>query len=90
MKKSEIASRVANRVGTSRSAAGDAVDAVFEAVGEALAMGEEVRDRRIRDIHDKEPAGRYRAQSTDRGKPRDPGLNRAGVQAGKGAQRCGE
>ena len=43
MKKSEIAGRVADRIGLSQSAAGNAVDAVFEAVGEALANGEEVR-----------------------------------------------
>ena len=41
--KSEIAGRVADRIGVGRSAAGDAVDAVFEAIGEALARGEEVR-----------------------------------------------
>ena len=43
MNKSEIAGRVAGRTGVSRSAAGDAVDAVFEAVAEALARGEDVR-----------------------------------------------
>ena len=43
MKKSDIAGRMADRIGLSRSAAGNAVDAVFEAVGEALANGEEVR-----------------------------------------------
>ena len=43
MNKSEIAGRVADRIGVSRSAAGDAVDAVFEAVSESLANGEEVR-----------------------------------------------
>ena len=43
MKKSNIAGRVADRIGLSRSGAGNAVDAVFEAVGEALANGEEVR-----------------------------------------------
>ena len=43
MKKSEIAGRVADRIGQSRSAAGNPVDAVFDAVGEALANGEEVR-----------------------------------------------
>ena len=41
--KSEIASRVADRTGVGRSAAGSAVDAVFEAIGEALAKGEDVR-----------------------------------------------
>ena len=43
MKKSDIAGRVADRIGLSQSAAGNAVEAVFEAVGEALANGEEVR-----------------------------------------------
>ena len=43
MKKSDIAGRVADRIGLSQSVAGNAVDAVFEAVGEALAKGEEVR-----------------------------------------------
>ena len=43
MNKSEIAGRVADRTGVGRSAAGDAVDAVFEAIAEALAKGEDVR-----------------------------------------------
>ena len=43
MKKSDIAGRVADRAGLSRSAAGNAVDAVFVAVAEALGNGEEVR-----------------------------------------------
>ena len=43
MKKSDIAGRLVDRIGLSRSGAGNAVDAVFEAVGEALANGEEVR-----------------------------------------------
>ena len=41
--KSDIAGRVAGRAGVGRSAAGDAVDAVFEAIAEALARGEDVR-----------------------------------------------
>ena len=41
--KSDTAGRVAGRANVGRSAAGDAVDAVFEAVGEALARGEDVR-----------------------------------------------
>ena len=40
MNKSVLAGRVADRIGVSRSAAEDAVDAVFEAVGEALSRGE--------------------------------------------------
>lgn len=43
MNKADIADRVADRIGVSRAAAGDAVEAVFDAVGEALAQGEEVR-----------------------------------------------
>ena len=43
MKKSDIAGLVADRNGLSRSAAANAVDAVFEAVGQALANGEKVR-----------------------------------------------
>lgn len=43
LNKSEIAGHVADRIGVGRSAAGDAVDAVFEAIGEALARGEDVR-----------------------------------------------
>ena len=43
MNKSEIAGRVADRIGVGRSAAGEAVDAVFEAIAETLARGEDVR-----------------------------------------------
>ena len=43
MNKSDIAGRVAGRAGVGKSAAGDAVDAVFEAIAEALARGEDVR-----------------------------------------------
>ncbi len=43
MHKSDIAGRVAGRAGVGRSAAGDAVDAVFEAIGEAPARGEDMR-----------------------------------------------
>jgi len=43
MNKSELANRVADRIGVSRAAAGSAVEAVFDTVGEALAEGEEVR-----------------------------------------------
>ena len=43
MNKSDIAGRVPGRAGVGRSAAGYAVDAVFEAIAEALANGEDVR-----------------------------------------------
>ena len=43
MNKADIADQVADRIGVSRTAAGAAVEAVFEAVREALARGEEAR-----------------------------------------------
>ncbi len=43
MNKLELAGLVADRAGVGRSVAGGAVDAVFEAIGEALVRGEEVR-----------------------------------------------
>ena len=43
MRKSDIASHVADRTGIGRSAAGEAVDAVFAVIAEALARGEDVR-----------------------------------------------
>ena len=43
MNKSQIADRLAGRMGFTRSAAAGAVDAVFETIGEALAEHEEVR-----------------------------------------------
>ena len=43
MNKSDICDRMAGRLGLGNSAARDAVDTVFEAIGEALANGEEVR-----------------------------------------------
>ena len=43
MKKSEMAERVAGRMGVSKSAAEGAVDAVFETIAEALAREEAVR-----------------------------------------------
>ncbi len=88
MKNPDIADRVADRIGLSRSAAGNAADAVFEAVGAALANGEEVRI--AGDVYDEEPAGPYAAQSADRQEPRDTGVDGAGVQARQGAQGCHE
>ena len=41
--KSEIAGLVDGRIGVGRSAVGGAVDAVFEAIAETLARGEDVR-----------------------------------------------
>ena len=86
MNKLEIAGCVAERTGLSRSAAGNAVDAVFEAVGEALAKDEEVRDRRLRNLRHQEPARPYGAQSEDWREPGDTRLDRAYVQARQDAE----
>ncbi len=43
MNKSELGERLADRTGMTKAAAKDAVDGMFEVIGEALANGEEVR-----------------------------------------------
>ena len=43
MNKSELAARLAARTGMSKAAAREAVDGVFDVIGEALANGEEAR-----------------------------------------------
>ena len=43
MNKSELAERLAGRTGMSKTAAKDAVDGVFEVIGEALANSDEAR-----------------------------------------------
>ena len=43
MNKAQIADRLAGRMGVSKAVPADAVDAVLEAIGEALAKHEEVR-----------------------------------------------
>ena len=43
MNKGEMADRLAAQTGLNKAAARDAVDGVFETIGEALANGEEVR-----------------------------------------------
>lgn len=43
MNKSEIGNRLADRLGLKKAVAKDADDGVFEAIGEALATGEEMR-----------------------------------------------
>lgn len=43
MNKSDIGDRLADRLGLSKAMAKEAVDGVYEAIGEALANGEEVR-----------------------------------------------
>ena len=86
MKKSDIADRVADRTGVSRPVAKNAVDAVFEAMGETLAKWRGSADHRIRNLRQQEPSGPHRAQSGDRREPVDRGFDRSGLQAGQDAQ----
>ena len=86
MNKSEIADRMAGRIGLGKSAAREAVDTVFEAIGEALANRGGGADRRVWNLRRQEPSGPYRAQPAHRREPVDTGVEGAGVQAGQGAQ----
>ncbi len=43
MNRTELGERLANRKGMTKAAAKDAVDGMFEVIGEALANGEDVR-----------------------------------------------
>ena len=47
-------------------------------------------DRRIRNLRHQEPSGPHGAQPADRREPVDRGFDRAGLQAGQGAQGCRE
>ena len=90
MKKSDIAAQVADRTGLSRTdAAGavDAVDAVFEAVIEALARREQVRIAGFGLFATRYPARPCRAQSAHGRARGGRGFDRADVQAGQGAPR---
>ena len=88
--KSEIAGHVADRTGIARSAAGDAVDAVFEAIGEALARGEGRADRRVRDLRHQEPPRPHGAQSEDRREPEHRRLDRTDIQGRQAVAGCRE
>ena len=90
MKKSEMAERVADRMGLSKSAAEGAVDAVFETIVEALAREEAVRIAGFRHVRDEGPERAHRTEPADRGEHRDPGLESAVVQGGQGAQGGGQ
>ena len=90
MKKSEIAGRVADRIGLSQSAAGNAVDAVFEAVGEALANGEELRIAGFGTFGTRNRPARTGRNPQTGESLSIPALDRAGVQAGQSAQGCRE
>ena len=66
MTKSDIWDRLADWLGLSKAVAMDAVDGVVEAIGEALANGEEVRLAGFGTFRARSRAGPYRSQSADR------------------------
>ena len=73
-----------------KAAARGAVDSVFATIGEALANGDEMRDRGIRDVRCQDPAYPHRAQPPDRRGNFDIGVEVSLVQGGEGAQGCSE
>ena len=86
MKKSDIAGGVADRIGLSRSAARNGVEAVFRSGRRGPGKWRRSTDNRIRNALDDEPAGPYRAQSVDRRELGHTVINGAGVQVWQGAQ----
>ena len=93
MNKSDIGDRLAGRLGLNKAVARDAVDGVFEAIGEALANGEEVRLAGFGgggDLCRQEPGRPYRAQPPDRRGAIDSGFEDTVVQGRQGAQGRGE
>ena len=84
MNKSDIVGRVADRMRLSKSAAEGAVDTVLEAIAEALAKEEAVRN-----VCDEEPQCPHRPKPSHRRTGGDSGLEGAVVQGGQGTQgRC--
>ena len=90
MNKSEIAGRVADRTGVGRSAAGDAVDAVFEAIAETQARSEDVRIAGFGTFGHQEPPRPHGAQSEDRREPEYRPLDLADVQGWQAVEGCRE
>ena len=88
--KSDIAGHVADRAGVGRSAAGDAVDAVFEAIGEALARGEDVRIAGFGSFGTRSRPARHRAQSENRREPEHRRFHRTDVQGRQAVEGCRE
>ena len=62
----EMADRLAARTGLSKSAAKEAVDGVFGAIGNAIGDGEEVRIAGFRGLRHHAQLGPYRTQPQDR------------------------
>ena len=90
MNKSELAERLAVRTGMSKAAAKDAVDGVFETIGEAPGEWRRGTDPRLRHVRHPEPAGAHRAQPRHGRAGRDRGLDRTGLQGGQDAEGCRE
>ena len=69
MNKSELAERLAGRTGMSKAAAKDAVNGVFETIGDALANGEEARILGFCTFGNPEPAGAHRVATRGQARP---------------------
>ena len=61
MNKSDLADRLAGRMGVSAAAARDAVDGVFETIGEAAGERRRSPDPRFRHFRNQKPADAHRA-----------------------------
>ena len=90
MNKADIAGRLAGRTGLGKAQAANAVEAMFAAIGEALAESEDVRVAGFRDVRGEEPSGTGRAQPAHRRGGVDTGLDGAVVQGGQSAPGRGE
>ena len=90
MNKSDISDRMADRMGLGKTAARDAVDSVFEAIGRGPCEWGGGADCRVWNLRGQEPGGPYRAQPADRRGAVDTGFDGAGIQAGQGTPGCRE
>ncbi len=86
MNKTEMADRLAVRMGLSKGAARDAVDGVFAIISAALADGEDVRLPGFGSLGTRMPTGPYRTQSEDRRGRFDTRDHFADLPGGKGAE----
>ena len=89
MTRSELCVRVAAATSLSKADAAAAVGAVFSAIADALAKGETVAGRRVRELHHQGPRGTCRSQPSDRRSRRYRRLSSAGLQGREGPSRRG-
>ena len=88
MKKSDISDQVAAKTSLSKSDAAGALDAVLEAISDALARGRVGQHCRIRQFLRQEPPGATGAESQDWGGNHHRRLEVAVLQGGESTARC--